>query len=295
MKKIFLRLLLVVSVLGLIAVTLFLIYVYPLMKEMKKVTTIKYDPQLTLVLGGGGNSGILVSDSVVLVIDTKMSDAADSLYRTVKALAGNKPIIVVNTHIHGDHTGGNKYYKGQTIIAGGNYDRAFWEKDCGKEGGPTVWLKDSLTLKVGEETVTIFNLPWAAHTQSDVFVYLHNRKMLFGGDVILNKQVPAMFSAYKADAYGYLRALDYLSQRFAIDKVVPGHGEVGGIEVINNFKDFFTDMKLAASDPAKKKELVAKYKDWKQIPVIMSPGVVVDFFEDHKAPSSPPNSLIITH
>lgn len=283
MRNIILRLLLVVSVLGLIGVTLFLIYVYPFMKEMKKVTTIKYDPQLTIVLGGGGNSGILVSDSVVLLIDTKMNDAADSLYKTVKALAGNKPIIVVNTHIHGDHTGGNKYYKGQTIVAGGNYDRALWEKDCGKEGVPTVWLKDSMILKVGDETVTIFNLPWNAHTQSDVLVYLSNRKMLFSGDVILNKQVPAIFAGYNADGYGYLRALDYLPQRFDIDKVVPGHGDMGGIEVINTFKGFFVDMKLAAQDPAKKKELIAKYKDWKQVPIAMSPGAVVDFFEDHKA------------
>ena len=287
MRKFVLRLLLLLSVLGLIAVTLFLIYVYPFMKEMKKMTTIKYDPQLTIILGGGGNSGILVSDSVVLVIDTKMKDEADSLYQTVKALAGNKTIIVVNTHVHGDHTGGNKFYKGQTIIAGGNYDKVFWEKEDGKEGVPTVWLKDSLVFKVGDETVTVLNLPWNAHTQSDVFVYLSNRKMLFGGDVILNKQAPAMFSRYNADGYGYLKAFDYLPKRFEISKVVPGHGEAGGIEVINDYKDFFIDMKLAALDPARKTELLTKYKDWKQIPVLMSPGATEGFFEDHKTPMAP--------
>ena len=287
MRKFLIRLLLLISILGLAAVTLFLIYVYPFMKEMKKMTTIKYDPQLTIILGGGGNSGILVSDSLVLVIDTKMKDEADSLYQTVKALAGNKPIIVVNTHVHSDHTGGNKFYKGQTIIAGGNYDKAFWEKEDGIEGEPTVWLKDSLVFKVGDETVTVLNLPWSAHTQSDVFVYLLNRNMLFGGDVILNKQSPVMLSRYNADGYAYLKAFDYLAQRFAIDKVVPGHGPMGGIEVIDNYKDFFIDMKLAALDPSRKKELLDKYKDWKQIPFIMSPGATEGFFEDHKAPTAP--------
>ncbi len=287
MKKFFIRLLLLISILGLAAVTLFLIYVYPFMKEMKKMTTIKYDPQLTIILGGGGNSGILVSDSLVLVIDTKMKDEADSLYQTVKALAGNKPIIVVNTHVHSDHTGGNKFYKGQTIIAGGNYEKAFWEKEDGIEGEPTVWLKDSLVFKVGDETVTVLNLPWSAHTQSDVFVYLSNRNMLFGGDVILNKQSPVMLSRYNADGYGYLKAFDYLPQRFEISKVVPGHGPMGGIEVINNYKDFFIDMKLAALDPSRKKELLDKYMDWKQIPFIMSPGATEGFFEDHKAPTAP--------
>ena len=294
MRKFVLRLFLFVSFVGIIAFSLFLIYVYPFMTAMKKVTTIKYDPQLTLVLGGGGNSGILVSDSAVLVIDTKMNEASDSLYKTVKALAGKKPIIVVNTHIHGDHTEGNKFYEDNTIIVGGNYEKHFWLKECGKEAMPTVWLKDSMTFKMGDETVTIINLPWNAHTQSDVFVYLHNRKMLFCGDVVLNHQAPAMFSQYKANGYGYLRAFEYLPQRFDINKVVPGHGEVGGIEVINNFKDFFTDMKLASLDNNRKKELLDKYKDWKQIPFVMSPRATEDFFEDNKiAPNF--TGLIINH
>jgi cyclase len=191
---------------------------------------------------------------------------------------------VVNTHIHTDHTGGNKFYEGQTIIAGGNYDRDFWVKECGDKGVPTVWVKDSLILKIGDETVTILNLPWSAHTQSDVFVYLQNRKMLFGGDVILNRQSPAIFDRYKGNGYGYLKAFDYVEQRFDINKVVPGHGDVGGIEVINNFKDFFIDMKVAALDPAKKKELLDKYKDWNQVPFLMSPAAAEGYFEKHPQP-----------
>ena len=282
LKKVLIRLGLLVLLLVAVAGILFLIYVYPFMNKMKVTTTIKYDPKLTLVLGGGGNSGILVSDSAVLVIDTKMDAAAEALAKTVRELAGNRPIIVVNTHVHSDHTGGNKYYEGQTIIAGGNYDRDFWNKDAGKPGEPNVWVKDSLVLKFGDETVTIINLPWPAHTQSDVFVYLANRKMLFGGDVILNHQCPALFARYKADPYGYLRAFDYVSNRFDIDKVVPGHGPVGGKEVIQDFKDFFTDMKLASLDPAREKELLDKYKDWGQIPYLMSPEATERCFKDKK-------------
>jgi len=282
MKKFFLRLVILVSVVVLIAVTLFFIYVYPFMKEMQKITTIQYDPRMTVMLGGGGNSGILVSDSAVLVIDTKMSGGADSLYHLVKALTGGKkPVIVVNTHIHTDHTGGNKLFHGQTIIAGGSYDPAFWTAECGKEGTPTVWVKDSLTIRMGEETVTIINLTWNAHTQSDVFVYLHNRKMLFGGDVILNHAAPAMFARYNADGYGYLKAFDYLIQRFDIAKVVPGHGDMGGPEVISAYRDYFTDMKLAALDHSKENELVAKYADYRHIPRLMSSEAVVDWFEKH--------------
>ncbi len=268
-------LLLIASVAGFYGV-----YVAPFLAKMKHIETVQYDKQLTLVIGGGGNSGILVSDSLVLVIDTKMDDAALQLSKTVKDLAGKKPIIVVNTHVHSDHTGGNKYFAGQTIIAGGNYDKAFWTKDAGADAPPTIWLKDSMVLNVGDETVTILNLPYAAHTQSDIVVYLHNRKMLFGGDVILNKQSPALFARYKADANGYLNAFDLVEKRFDISKVVPGHGPVGGIEVIDNYRTFFKDIEAAVADPAKEKAILQKYNDYGQIPFLMSPGATLRYIRN---------------
>ena len=253
------------------------VYLRPFMEKMKHTTTVQYDKNLTLVIGGGGNSGILVSDSAVLVIDTKMDAAAEELSKTVKSLAGNKPIIVVNTHVHTDHTSGNKYYRGQTIIDGGNYDKEFWAKENKGDTMPNVWVKDSLVLNMGDETVTILNLPFAAHTQSDVMVYLHNRKMLFGGDVILNNQAPALFATYKADADGYLKAFDLVEKRFDINKVVPGHGEVGGIEVIDNFRTYFKDIEAAVADPSKEKEILNKYKDYRQVPFFMSPGATLRY------------------
>ena len=100
------------------------LYVAPFLHAMMQTQTTQYDKQLTLITGGGGNTGILVSDSAVLVIDTKMDEPAKSLSETVHKLASNKPIIVINTHVHSDHTKGNPNYKGSTIIAGGNYDKA---------------------------------------------------------------------------------------------------------------------------------------------------------------------------
>lgn len=278
-RKILIRLALFILIVAGAGWVLFMIYINPFLQKMKHTSTLNYDPKLTLVLGGGGNSGILVSDSAVLVIDTKMREQAEELAKKVKILAGNKRIIIVNTHIHVDHTEGNKYYANATIIACGNYDKAFWIRENGNAGVPTVWVKDSLIIPMGDETVTIYNLPWAAHTQSDLFVYLQHRKMLFGGDVILNKQAPAMLDQFRADPYGYLRAFDSLSLRFNIEKVVPGHGEIGGPEVISDFKNFFIDMKVASLDQAKEKELLEKYKDWNQIPFIMSPKAAEERFK----------------
>jgi glyoxylase-like metal-dependent hydrolase (beta-lactamase superfamily II) len=262
-----------------IGASLYMIYLRPFMQKMKQTTVVNYDKELTLVLGGGGNSGILVSDSLVIVIDTKMDEAAEQLYKQVKQLAGNKPILVVNTHYHPDHSTGNSFYTGQKIIAGANYTKEFWIKNAGEKTLPTEWLKDKMDIKMGDDTVTLLNLGKPIHTVSDVVVYLHKRKMLFGGDVILNKQAPAIFGVADSDPDGYLAIFDMLPKLFDIQKVVPGHGAIGGIEIIDNFKQYFLDMKTAASDASKKDELVAKYKDWGQIPFLMSPGATINAFK----------------
>jgi glyoxylase-like metal-dependent hydrolase (beta-lactamase superfamily II) len=267
----------IILVLGAVGFTLYMVYLRPFMNKMKQTATIQYDKELTLITGGGGNSGILCSDSLVIVIDTKMDDAAENLYKTVKGLAGSKPILVINTHDHPDHSGGNKLYKGSTIIAGGNYTPEGWTKDAGPESMPTVWLKTSMDIKMGDDTVTILNLGTNVHTASDIVVYLHKRKMLFTGDVILNKQAPVIMGVADPDAY--VVAFDRLQKQFDIQKIVPGHGPVGGIEIIADFRQYFADMKTAAMDDSKASELKAKYKDWNQIPFVMSPGATISAFQ----------------
>ena len=276
-KKVLKGLGIVVALLLVVAGSLYMVYLRPFMEKMKETAVVQYDKELTIVTGGGGNSGILVSDSLVLLIDTKMDAAAEALSVQVKKLAGNKPIFVVNTHIHPDHTKGNTFYKGQTILAGANYTPETWTKEAGAETLPTQWLKDSLTLKMGDETVTIFNLAKDVHTESDVMAYLHNRKILFAGDVVLNKQAPFLMG--KANSAGYLTVFDELPKRFDIQTIVPGHGKVGGLEVINAFKEFFTDMKVAASDATQKDALIKKYSDWNQLPFMMSPEATVAYFK----------------
>jgi glyoxylase-like metal-dependent hydrolase (beta-lactamase superfamily II) len=258
---------------------LYLVYVQPVMTKLQSQNTVHYDQNLTIYEGGGGNTGVLVSDSLVIVIDTKMGSAAEELATTVKEVANGKPILAINTHYHIDHTSGNRLFNGHTLLAGGGYTPETWVKEGSKEDMPTEWLRDKKDIIVNDDTVTIFTLNMVAHTAGDVFVYLHNRKMLFGGDVILNGQVP---SINNGQPEGYLTAFDRLQSEFDIRKVVPGHGPIGGIEILENFRQYFIDMKTAANDASRHDVLVDKYKDWTQVPMLMSSGNVIDGFRKNE-------------
>ena len=256
---------------------IFFKYLAPFLKKMKETEVIQYDKELTLVMGGGGNSGILSSDSLVVVIDTKMDEAAVALFSQVKQIAGNKPILVINTHIHPDHIGGNKYYEGCSIIAGANYGKEYWIKEAGEENLPTQWLKDRQEIRMGDETITLLNLAKDVHSESDVVIYLHKRKLLFAGDVILNQQAPVIMG--KANPNASIDVLEDLPKEFSIQTVVPGHGKMGDSTLISLFKVYFKDMKLAAEQNLLEDSLIAKYADWSQLPMMMSPEATMRYFK----------------
>ncbi len=269
------RIILVIAgILVLIAGAAAFIY-YPTYRFMFAGGTQTVDTVLTIVKGGGGNSGVLLTDSAVVVIDTKMGGDAEKLYNLARSKAGPKKIIVVNTHYHGDHVKGNRYYKGCDIYIGA-YDQKFLLDDLGPENMPNHFVKDSLILFLGNETLCLYNLG-PAHTWNDMIVLLKNRKVLFTGDLIFNKVNPFLVKKSGANVDQWIGALDRMMKMEGIDKVIPGHGETGDKAMIAMMRNYFLDMKVAAADPTKEKEMTAKYKDWMVIPMMTSPGVTIDY------------------
>lgn len=275
--KIFLK---VIAVIVLISASIgafvFFRYMKPFLNKMKQVEVVQIDKGLTVITGGGGNSAIFTSDSLIVLIDTKMDDAANMLYEKVKLLSKGKKLIVINTHWHPDHVGGNSFYERATIIAG-DYGKTAWIKEAKQETLPSVWLKDTMQIRIDVDTLLVFNLSRNVHTTNDVMVYSRNRKILFAGDVILNKQVPVLMG--EADVDGYLATFDILNKKFEIQSIVPGHGPIAGIEMIENFRIYFNDMKLAATESDKEDALIEKYKQWNQLPIFMSPEATIKHFK----------------
>jgi cyclase len=250
-------------------------YLYPAYTFFFQTETQILDKDLTLVLGGGGNSGILVTDKVVVVIDTKMGGDAESLFKLAREKAAGKTIFVINTHYHGDHVNGNHFYKGSRIYIG-NYDRAFLQKEVDPDDMPTDFVKDSLVLDLGNETIMLYDLG-QAHTFHDIVVYLKNRKVLFSGDLIFHHINPFLKNESGADVDKWMAALNVILHNFELEKVVPGHGTIGGKEMVQSMVDYFADMKVAAKDPARASELKAKYKDWVELPMMTSSQVTIDY------------------
>lgn len=270
--------LLVIILLGIVLSTLY----FPAMKKLYYGNAvIRPDTALTIYLGGGGNTVVFNSDSAVLVIDTKYGKSAESLHGEVEALRNGKPVVIVNTHSDLDHTGGNPLYKNAKIISG-KLDEDYWiTANKGREGMPTVWVTDTMDLRLGDETITLISMG-QAHTWNDIIVYFRNRELLVTGDLVFNG-INTFFDEKKgSNGWKSIEALKTLAFLPGVKTVVPGHGETGGGELISRMQEYLEDMAMAADNPEKEKEIKKKYKKLAALPGMSSPGIVIDYFRNHR-------------
>jgi cyclase len=253
-------------------------------KHFGKVETVQMDPQLTVYLGGGGNSIVLTSEdgTKALVVDTKMKKAAKELRETVKAA----DITIVNTHAHFDHTGGNSLYPSAKIISGA-YTNEQWDNEAKKTSRyPDVVLKpgEEKVINVGNEIVHIRNMG-RAHTWNDVVVYCEKRKLLVTGDLVFIDMHAALYARSGANVASWIGVLDSLSKQYEIKTLIPGHGKISDQSALATMKDYFVSIGDAIGKPEKQAQLKKKYQDYFSLPFVFSFRNTTKFIEkERKAP-----------
>jgi Zn-dependent hydrolases, including glyoxylases len=277
MKKV----LLIISLLIVIIIAVGGFYFWKIYQQFGKVETVQLDPQLTVYLGGGGNSIVLTSEdgSKALVVDTKMMRAAKKLRGEVKAT----DITIVNTHAHFDHTGGNALYPSAKIISGA-YTSEQWDSDSRKKSRyPDLALKpgEEKVIKIGSETVRIRNMG-RAHSWNDVVVYCEKRKLLVAGDLVFLDMHAALHAKSGANVASWIGVLDSLASRYKIKTLIPGHGKISDQSALAVMKDYFVSIGDAIGKPEKQAELKNKYKDYFSLPGIFSFRNTTKFIEKER-------------
>lgn len=249
-------------------------------RQFIAVETVHYDPQFTIYCGGGGNSIVLTSEdgSRALVVDTKMAGAARKLRGEVTA----KDIIVVNTHVHRDHIGGNMLYPDAKIISGA-YTQEQWKANANNNRYPDETIKpgEEIIQQIGTETVHIRNMG-QAHTWNDVVVYCENRKLLVTGDIVFIARHPVLFTKTGANVASWVAVLDSLDNRYQVTALVPGHGKVSDQRALLTMKDYFVSIGEAVGSPEKQAALKQKYKAYSAIPGMASLEKTLAFIENER-------------
>jgi cyclase len=184
--------------------------------------------------GGGGNSGIIIGDKGVIVIDAKTTPAAGKEVVDEVAKLTSKPITtVILTHSDADHVNGLAAFpKGLTIIAHENNKKEQEEAlSAGGRGAPPKdYLPTKVVMKMRESdkidgvSMTLIHIA-PAHTSGDLAVYLPADKIVFTGDLVATQLPDPLIHLQKnGSSEGWIKFVSALVKLDA-DTYVPGHGD----------------------------------------------------------------------
>lgn len=209
-----------------------------------KITTTQLSEHTYMLEGAGGNIGVSVGEDGVFVIDDQFAPLSDKILNAIKALSDKPLKFLVNTHFHGDHSGGNENMTkaGATIIAHDNVKKRLegQQRDGSykpKEALPVITFNDQLNISINNESVAVFHVA-NAHTDGDSILYFTDSNVLHTGDTYFNGRYPYIDLNSGGSVNGYIEAVK--RGLMVIDentKIIPGHGKVSNQE---EYKAFLT-------------------------------------------------------
>ena len=151
----------------------------------------------------GGNVTLAVGTDGAIMVDASYAEVADRLIPAIAAVSKVPTRYLINTHYHGDHTGGNADYAkaGALIVAHDNVRARMDMETPNGNGGmrprapieslPVVTYPDSMTLRVGGQTAELTHMA-PAHTDGDTYVYFRDANVLATGDLFFSNRYPAI-------------------------------------------------------------------------------------------------------
>ena len=208
-----------------------------------------------ILKGPGGNVGVSVGEDGVYIIDDKFSRFADQILFRIGEITDEPVLFVLNTHLHGDHTGANAEMKetGATILAHDNVRARMvsnFEKNTaeterpapGEEVWPTLTFSDTATLHFNGQTATAHHVPHA-HTDGDSMVTFMPANIIHMGDNYFNGLFPFVDIDSGGNLEGMIAAQDkVLAMVDETTKIIPGHGPMATKSDLQETRDILVDI-----------------------------------------------------
>jgi cyclase len=214
----------------------------------QEIQTVTLTDNLHVLMGGPaqGNIVVLSGSDGLFLIDSMYGPMHDKIMAAVRQIS-NQPIrYLVNTHLHGDHTGGNEAMAklGAVIISHENMRKemaaAKGNAAVSEAALPALTYTDSMTLRFDGEEIYIYH-PQPAHTDGDSIIYFRHANVMHVGDVPSSLRYPNIGVTDGGSVDGMIAAArQVMTIANAQTKIIPGHlGPVVGFKEIQQQIDMF--------------------------------------------------------
>ena len=224
--------------------------------EVKYFEIKKINNEFYMLVGGGGNVGVFITNNEVILIDNKYEIIEDILMASLREIT-DKPIkYIINTHFHHDHSDGNRAFgkKGIPIIShinakkrmkqsaelyGGIYDfiKDFIQPKYDKDALPVITYKRNLTLTEGDEDIEIYNFG-QAHTDGDSVIVFSSSNIIHTGDAFVRYGYPYVDLNNGGSIRGLIDLLSSLESLCDDNTIImPGHGDLSSKKDVTKLKN----------------------------------------------------------
>ena len=186
-----------------------------------------------LISGRGGNIGVSAGSDGVLMVDNQFAPLAEKIRAALRQAGTSSDIkFLINTHFHGDHTGGNIEFGDEaTIIAHTNVrERLAAPGDAAAEALPVITFDEALSIHFNGEEIRAFHIP-NGHTDGDAVIYFMGSNVLHMGDDFFAARFPFVDVASGGSVEGVERGVSEVLQHIPEDiSIIPGHGPLSTVE-----------------------------------------------------------------
>ena len=214
-----------------------------------KIETTQLAPGIHLLTGRGGNVALTVGVDGAAIIDDQFDDMAPKIRAAVAMLSPTPVKFVINTHLHGDHTGGNDQFgkAGAVIIAQENVRKRLGSTSFNtannqpippraREALPVVTFADAATLHFNDDDLEFRHLP-NAHTETDIFIRFRKANIVHMGDMFTGG-FPFIDGSNGGTLDGLIKAHEIvLGEIDDQTKVIRGHGPLGNKADLQAYHD----------------------------------------------------------
>ena len=228
-----------------------------------KVT--KVSGNVYMLEGAGGNIAASVGDDGIVIVDDQFAPLAEKIRAALKGITDKPVRFVINTHLHGDHTGGNLPLHDATIIAHDNVRKRLGQSNMAGNGGsmkmeqpasppealPVITFQHDVTVHVNGEDIHALHAP-SGHTDGDSLVFFPKSNVLHAGDDFVRYGFPFIDISSGGSSKGMIEALETAMAQVPADvKVIPGHGALSTLDDVRDFVKMLKETRAAVEKEVK--------------------------------------------
>jgi len=235
-----------------------------------EIKATKVAGNIYMLEGSGGNIGVCAGDDGIVIVDDQYAPLANKIKEALKGISDKPLKFVINTHFHGDHTGGNVEFGTEaTIIAHENVRKRLQEgglppggaKPAAKGALPVITFDDKTAVHINGEDIRAVHFPHG-HTDGDSVIFFKQANVVHMGDDFVTYGFPFVDVKSGGSISGMIAGDEKVLGMLQPDtKIIPGHGPLSTPAELRKFIDMLKETRTIVAEGMKQGKTVQELKD----------------------------------